>query len=168
MKRVRPGAFDFLVCLIVTAAWAARALPRLGTHLRDALRRAVPGMGRRLGLTRAVARAAPRLRREHLRSLPERARIHRASHRIRALRSPAGPLRALPGGPSSTSSASSERRSRSGRSRASRSRTAPRAPRPSSAPPRGAGRPGRDQPRIRLFRRLRRDRALSRRLEEPS
>ena len=26
---------DFLVCLIVTAAWAARALPRLLTHLRD-------------------------------------------------------------------------------------------------------------------------------------
>jgi hypothetical protein len=36
VKRARPGAFDFLVCLIVTAAWAARVLPRLGTHLRDA------------------------------------------------------------------------------------------------------------------------------------
>jgi len=36
VKRVRPGAFDFLVCLSVTAAWAARVLPRLGTHLRDA------------------------------------------------------------------------------------------------------------------------------------
>lgn len=36
MRRVRPAAFDFLVCLTVTAAWAARALPRLGTHLRDA------------------------------------------------------------------------------------------------------------------------------------
>jgi len=27
---------DFLICLIVTAAWAARALPTFGTHLRDA------------------------------------------------------------------------------------------------------------------------------------
>ncbi|MDL2717383.1 MAG: hypothetical protein PT977_06485 [Acidobacteriota bacterium] len=36
MNRVRAGALDFLVCLIVTAAWAARVLPRLGTHLRDA------------------------------------------------------------------------------------------------------------------------------------
>ncbi|MCM3877753.1 MAG: hypothetical protein NEA02_15210 [Thermoanaerobaculia bacterium] len=36
MRRVRQGAFDYLVCLIVTAAWAARVLPRLGTHLRDA------------------------------------------------------------------------------------------------------------------------------------
>jgi hypothetical protein len=36
VKRFRPGAFDFLVCLTVTAAWAARVLPRLGTHLRDA------------------------------------------------------------------------------------------------------------------------------------
>jgi len=36
VRRVRSGAFDFLVCLIVTAAWAARVLPRLGTHLRDA------------------------------------------------------------------------------------------------------------------------------------
>ena len=42
-RRDHPGgsprwasAIDFLVCLTVTAAWAARALPRLGTHLRDA------------------------------------------------------------------------------------------------------------------------------------
>lgn len=42
-RRDRPGgapgraaSLDFLVCLIVTAAWAARALPRFGTHLRDA------------------------------------------------------------------------------------------------------------------------------------
>ncbi|MFI5197229.1 MAG: hypothetical protein ACHQJD_01300 [Thermoanaerobaculia bacterium] len=42
-RRDRPGGsprwapvLDFLVCLIVTTAWAARALPRLGTHLRDA------------------------------------------------------------------------------------------------------------------------------------
>ncbi|HEX7616412.1 MAG TPA: hypothetical protein VF554_14205 [Thermoanaerobaculia bacterium] len=36
MRRVRPSTVDFLVCLSVTAAWAARTLPRLGTHLRDA------------------------------------------------------------------------------------------------------------------------------------
>jgi hypothetical protein len=36
VKRVRAGALDFLVCLIVTAAWAARVLPRLDTLLRDA------------------------------------------------------------------------------------------------------------------------------------
>ena len=43
-RRDRPGGtpgraasfVDFLVCLIVTAAWAARALPAFGTHLRDA------------------------------------------------------------------------------------------------------------------------------------
>src|SRR5450759_3436435 len=42
-QRDRPGGLprwastiDFLICLAVTAAWAARALPRLGTHLRDA------------------------------------------------------------------------------------------------------------------------------------
>src|ERR1017187_2119152 len=42
-RRDRPGgsprwasAIDFLVCLTVAAAWAACALPRLGTHLRDA------------------------------------------------------------------------------------------------------------------------------------
>jgi MFS family permease len=43
-RRDRPGetpgraasAGDFLVCLIATAAWAARALPGLLTHLRDA------------------------------------------------------------------------------------------------------------------------------------
>ena len=36
MSRARAGAFDFLVCLIAAAAWGARALPRFGTHLRDA------------------------------------------------------------------------------------------------------------------------------------
>ena len=35
MKRVRREAIDFVVCLCVTAAWAAGVLPRLGTHLRD-------------------------------------------------------------------------------------------------------------------------------------
>ena len=43
-RRDRPGGTpgraaslgDFLVCLIVTAAWAARAFPTFGTHLRDA------------------------------------------------------------------------------------------------------------------------------------
>ncbi len=35
MSRTRAAAFDFLVCLIAVGAWAARVLPRLGTHLRD-------------------------------------------------------------------------------------------------------------------------------------
>src|SRR5471030_1854442 len=43
-RRDRPGETpgwatslgDFLVCLVVTAAWAARALPTFGTHLREA------------------------------------------------------------------------------------------------------------------------------------
>lgn len=34
--RARAAAFDFFVCVIATAAWAGRAMPRLGTHLRDA------------------------------------------------------------------------------------------------------------------------------------
>src|SRR5512141_2323913 len=42
-RRGRPGGapgwaafLDFVVCLVVTGAWAGRALPRLLTHLRDA------------------------------------------------------------------------------------------------------------------------------------